>query len=180
MASNSDDIMQLNILDDCLLSDESEADLIKDLAEQGIEFSTLLEMVCSPPRTPANAFPVDLKIWTVTDTKTGRRRRPRLLEFLLLLLKNPDYQSFASFKDISKGVFEIHSPEEVANLWQQVKNRQSTQDMTYDKLARAVRWHYKDGSMVKTNTKYTFQFSRELLQDVTSGQHDNITYMDQS
>ncbi|CAF1006878.1 unnamed protein product [Adineta ricciae] len=179
MASSNDDIMELNILDDCLLSDESEADIIKDLAEQGIEFSTLLESVCNPLRIPANALPVDRKKWMVTDPRTGRRRPPLLFEFLLLLLQNPDYQSFASFKDRSKGVFEIHEPEEVANLWQQVKNRQSEQDMTYDKLARAARWYYEKGLMVKTNTKYTFQFSAKLLQDIAAGQHNDTVCMDQ-
>ncbi|CAF0738783.1 unnamed protein product [Adineta ricciae] len=180
MASNNDDLMELNILDDCLWSEGWEPDLIKDLAEEGIEFSTLLEMVHNPPRIPANALPVDPKTWTVTDPVTGRRRPPRLFEFLLLLLKNPDYQSFISFKDLSKGVFEIHEPEEVAYLWQQIKNRQATQDMTYDKLARAVRWYYKKGLMVKTNTKYTFQFSRELLQDIVADQPDDIARMNQS
>jgi hypothetical protein len=44
-----------------------------------------------------------------------------------------------------------------------VKNRHSQQKMTYDKFARAIRWFYKSDTMRKTNTRYTFQFSPQIL-----------------
>ena len=105
----------------------------------------------------------DKREWLVQDPSSTRKRSPRLYEFLILLLQKPGYQSCASFSNKSKGTFQIHQPERVAELWQAVKNRQSNQKMTYDKLARAVRWYYKLNIMQKTNTRFTFQFTPRIL-----------------
>lgn len=103
------------------------------------------------------------KYWLIEDKNSKRKRAPRLYEFLVLLVKNPDYEDLASFTDREKGLFQIYKPEKVAALWESVKNRQSNSRMTYDKFARAIRWYYKTNLMKKTNTKYTFQFSTQLL-----------------
>ncbi len=108
-------------------------------------------------------IPLVRREWLVQDSISKRQRSPRLFEFLVLLLGKSRYESYASFTDRSKGIFQIHQPNKVAELWQAVKSRQSAQKMTYDKFARAIRWYYKSNIMQKTNTRYTFQFSSKSL-----------------
>ncbi|CAF1581305.1 unnamed protein product [Didymodactylos carnosus] len=43
-------------------------------------------------------------------------------------------------------------------LWQNVKGRYTVRNMTYDKMARALRLYYKSGIMTPVNGRYTFQF----------------------
>lgn len=119
-------------------------------------------------------IPINPKEWLVKDSNSKRARPPRLFEFLLLLLQKYHYRSYASYKNRAEGIFEIHEPEKVANLWQHVKNRQSNQNMTYDKFARAIRWYYKDGIMKKTNSRYTFQFASDTLNSVLVDENNNI------
>lgn len=113
------------------------------------------------------------KEWLVEDSLSKRQRSPRLFEFLILLLCKPQYECYASFIDKSKGIFQIHQPEKVAELWQAVKSRQSNQRMTYDKFARAIRWYYKSNIMQKTNTRYTFQFSSKTLKHYFVDENNN-------
>lgn len=118
-------------------------------------------------------IPINRREWMMEDALTKRLRSPRLFEFLVLLLTNFHYESYASFTDRSKGIFQIHRPEKVAELWQAVKSRQSNQKMTYDKFARAIRWYYKSNIMQKTNTKYTFQFSTKTLRTYFVDENNN-------
>ncbi|CAF0913924.1 unnamed protein product [Adineta ricciae] len=120
-------------------------------------------------------IPTNRKEWLISDASSSRLRSPRLFEFLLLLVAKPHYESYASFTDRSKGIFQIHQPEKVAALWQAVKSRQSNQKMTYDKFARAIRWYYKSNIMQKTNTRYTFQFSSETLRKSPVDENNNGT-----
>ena len=113
------------------------------------------------------------KEWLVIDGISRRSRSPRLFEFLILLLNKQHYESYASFIDRSKGIFQIHKPEQVAELWQAVKSRQSNQKMTYDKFARAIRWYYKSNLMQKTNTRYTFQFTSQTLKTYFLDENNN-------
>jgi hypothetical protein len=96
--------------------------------------------------------------WSVMDKSSNQQRPPRLIEFLKLLLKKPDYHSYAEYTDVQNGIFRIKKPEETAHLWEQVKHRQSTKPMTYDKFSRCIRCYYKSKLMKKTNTSFTFQF----------------------
>ncbi|UJR32934.1 hypothetical protein I4U23_020395 [Adineta vaga] len=120
-------------------------------------------------------IPLDRKEWLLPDVSSSRLRSPRLFEFLILLVTKPHYESYASFTDRHKGIFQIHQPEKVAELWQAVKSRQSNQKMTYDKFARAIRWYYKSNIMQKTNTRYTFQFSSETLKSCFVDENNNRT-----
>ena len=97
--------------------------------------------------------------WQIMDLSTGKFRSPRQHEFLRLLLKNSRYKSFVSWVEEKTGVFQIHRPEEVAKLWQQVKNRHTEKPMDYNTFARGIRHYYKAETMIKTNRKYTFQFN---------------------
>jgi hypothetical protein len=108
-------------------------------------------------------IPTDPNEWTVHDVEMNRLRSPLIIEYLVLLLNNPRYNSYASFTNRAEGLFRIDQPERVAALWQQVKGRQSSSPMTYDKFARAIRWCYTRGTMIKTQTRHTFQFSPTVL-----------------
>jgi hypothetical protein len=116
---------------------------------------------------------LDRREWLIQDPISKRQRSPRLFEFLVLLLGKSRYESYASFIDRSKGIFQIHQPNKVAELWQAVKSRQSHQKMTYDKFARAIRWYYKSNIMQKTNTRYTFQFSSQSLRTYFVDENNN-------
>jgi hypothetical protein len=133
----------------------------------------------SNPDDVINTFsfdiPLDRREWLVQDSLSGRQRSPRLFEFLILLLEKSHYRSYASFTDRSKGIFQIHKPGKIAELWQAVKSRQSNQKMTYDKFARAIRWYYKSNIMQKTNTRYTFQFSSKTLKHYFVDENNNTT-----
>ena len=72
-------------------------------------------------------------------------------------------------------MFEIIEPEKVAGLWQQVKNRQATKDMTYENFARAIRCYYKPDIMRPTHTRSTFQFSPRTLAAIIVDENNNIT-----
>ena len=157
---------------------ESEISSLPDIFWTG-SFSTDSDQTCDFPRSPvtisatvevpdhssptSTKVPTGRKYWLVEDAVSKRARAPKLYEFLVLLVKNPEYDDLASFIDREKGTFQIYQPEKVAALWQSVKNRQSNSKMTYDKFARAIRWYYKANLMKKTNTRYTFQFSPQLL-----------------
>lgn len=144
----------------------------------GSSQSTYTDSLCEPDGyIPFVSFdiPLERKEWLITDAISKRQRSPRLFEFLILLLGKSHYESYASFTDRMNGVFQIHQPNKVAELWQAVKSRQSNQKMTYDKFARAIRWYYKSNIMQKTNTRYTFQFSSKTLKNYFLDENNNTT-----
>ncbi|CAF0864473.1 unnamed protein product [Didymodactylos carnosus] len=121
--------------------------------------STLPSEPPSLETTLAHAIePKKLAEWMVEDYVSHKRRRPYLQEFLRLLLDKPHYLDHASYININKGIFKLHKPQEIATLWQNVKGRYTVRNMTYDKMARALRLYYKSGIMTPVNGRYTFQF----------------------
>ena len=175
------DILDTNIPDEMRLFDGdldlnddefhllyANTDFSEDLLTEPMIFSQESCPVVTPVESILDNIPTNQNEWMVTDQLSKRKRPPRLYEFLILLLQNPRYASYASYSNVSEGIFQIHKPDQVAVLWEQVKNRQSTQKMTYDKFARAVRWYYKQDIMIKTNTRYTFQFSPATLKQFNS------------
>ena len=99
--------------------------------------------------------------WFVTPPSTQKRRAPLLYEFLRLLLNNSRYQRFVSWINEDEGLFHLHQPIQVANLWKQVKRRRSHHSVNYNTLARGIRSYYENGLMIPTRTKYTFRFAVE-------------------
>ena len=82
----------------------------------------------------------------------------RLPQFLRLLLDDECYVSYLSWLDKRKGLFKIHEPIQVVNLWRKVKTRTSDESLNYDNFTRAIRYYYKSGAMLKTHTKHTYRF----------------------
>jgi len=119
-------------------------------------------------RTDCQASPVDNNDeilfdsteWQTDDLSKQKRRPPKLYEYLHLLLNNPRYTSYASWLNKEEGLFKIHKPMKVAELWEKVKARKTNRDMDYDKFARGIRYYYDDGTMIATYTKHTYRFSK--------------------
>ncbi|CAF3249711.1 unnamed protein product [Rotaria socialis] len=99
-----------------------------------------------------------IKKFLVYDVVTGRLRRPLLHEFIRLLVEYDEYSDVAEYLDRKRGIFKLHKPEEVAELWKNVKGRNSDNNMTYDKLARALRYYYGNGIMHPSPGRFTFRF----------------------
>ncbi|CAF1028341.1 unnamed protein product [Adineta steineri] len=110
------------------------------------------------PSTDSQVIEFNRDEWRVIDSKTGKQRSPRQHEFLRLLLENPRYCSYATWLDESQGLFTFLLPEEVAELWSKVKNRQTGGKMDYSTFSRGLRYYYKEGVMTQTHKRYTFCF----------------------
>jgi len=102
--------------------------------------------------------PIDPKEWLIQDS--NKMRPPKLYEFLVLLLNNPRYISYASWINKNEGIFKIHKPIQVAYLWKQVKIRKTNGSTNYDTFARGIRYYYKSGAMIKTHMKHTYCFAK--------------------
>ncbi|CAF4736382.1 unnamed protein product [Rotaria sp. Silwood2] len=105
---------------------------------------------------PSNSM--QIKMFLVFDEKTGRLRRPLLHEFIRTILENVEYSHIAEYIDRKQGIFKLYQPDEIAELWKQVKGRNSDNNMTYDKLARALRYYYGNGIMYPNPGRFTFRF----------------------
>lgn len=170
-----DDLDNSSLLDiDFSSNSSNECDRQCEFSESSVLISETVEV---PDKVTSN-ISNSQKYWLIEDAVSKRSRAPRLYEFLVLMVKNSKYEHLASFIDQRKGTFQIHQPEKVAELWQSVKNRQSNSKMTYDKFARAIRWYYKTNLMKKTNTRYTFQFSSQLLKAYFTDENNNDLFND--
>jgi hypothetical protein len=180
MAEPTDHEREMDILDKIFMSEDYDdididPDLyLDDLIEKDLVLSENIQPISNLVTTVSQDIPRHPNEWLVTDRISRRLRPPRLYEFLYLLLQKPSYASYASYKDKSQGIFQVHEPEKIAELWQQIKSRQSNQKMTYDNFARAIRWYYKKDIMKKTNARYTFQFSSTTLQEFINDEKNNV------
>ena len=112
-----------------------------------------------PSHSSANDEPLDLDELIIQDIASRKIGIPKLHAFLRLLLDNDNYASYASWLDKSHGLFRIHKPTQVANLWRRIKTRKMSSSWDYDSFARSIRYYYKPGIMCKTNTRFTYRFA---------------------
>ncbi|CAF0981186.1 unnamed protein product [Didymodactylos carnosus] len=96
--------------------------------------------------------------WLVVDGTTKLKRRPLLHEFLRRLLDNPEYHDLATYVDPQQGIFRLHKPDEVADLWKSVKGRNSKKRMTVDNFSRGIRYYYRKEVMKASPGHFTFCF----------------------
>ncbi|CAF1178988.1 unnamed protein product [Rotaria sp. Silwood1] len=143
MMDNNSEKLGIDILEEVMLSD-SEMDMFADeqgfsafdldysdiFMEKSFTLSEDLQPTFNVVDNNSQNISIDPKEWLVMDKSSKRQRPPRLYEFLILLLENPYYAFYASYTNKAEGIFQIHEPENVANLWQQVKSRRSNQKMT--------------------------------------------------
>ena len=122
--------------------------------------TTSIPIVDEPAQSSTDSQLIDFNRdeWRITDSHSGRQRSPRQYEFLHLLLENPRYSTYATWLDKSQGLFTVLLPEEVAELWNKVRSRQTNGTMDYSTFSRGVRYYYKKGVMTPTYKRYTFCF----------------------
>ncbi|KAI5100537.1 spi-1 proto-oncogene a isoform X1, partial [Silurus meridionalis] len=94
---------------------------------------------------------------------TGNKRKMRLYQFLLELLRDGDMKDCIWWVDRERGTFQFSSKhkEILASRWGQQKGNRKR--MTYQKMARALRNYGKTGEVKKVKKKLTYQFSSEVL-----------------
>lgn len=93
----------------------------------------------------------------------GNKKKIRLYQFLLDLLRNGDMKDSIWWVDRDKGTFQFSSKhkEALAHRWGIQKGNRKK--MTYQKMARALRNYGKTGEVKKIKKKLTYQFSDDVL-----------------
>ncbi|XP_019855482.1 PREDICTED: atrophin-1-like isoform X1 [Amphimedon queenslandica] len=102
------------------------------------------------PKPPATVDPSEIK-----DIPASAQ----LWEFLLKVLKKPKYAYMVSWENQQDGLFRFHDPPAFAALWGRHRNRPS---MTYDKVARALRYYYRRDILEQVGGRLTYKFSPRL------------------
>ncbi|XP_014025694.1 transcription factor PU.1 [Salmo salar] len=99
---------------------------------------------------------------------SSSKRKIRLYQFLLDLLKKGDMKDSVWWVEREKGIFQFSSKhkETLANRWGTQKGNRKK--MTYQKMARALRNYSKTGEIKKVKKKLTYQFSAEVLRKVST------------
>ncbi|XP_010888790.1 transcription factor PU.1b isoform X2 [Esox lucius] len=117
----------------------------------------------SPPLEVSDEECLRDHITHVTGIEIGNKKKIRLYQFLLDLLRNGDMKDSIWWVDRDKGTFQFSSKhkEELAHRWGVQKGNRKK--MTYQKMARALRNYGKTGEVKKVKKKLTYQFSGEVL-----------------
>lgn len=94
------------------------------------------------------------------------KKKIRLYQFLLDLLKNGDMSDSIWWVDQDKGIFQFSTKhkEALASHWGTQKGNRKK--MTYQKMARALRNYGKTGEIMKVKKKLTYQFSEAVLRNL--------------
>ncbi|XP_061532070.1 transcription factor PU.1a isoform X2 [Phycodurus eques] len=94
---------------------------------------------------------------------TNGKRKIRLYQFLLDLLRSGHMSDSIWWVDQEKGIFQFSTKhkEALASHWGVQKGNRKK--MTYQKMARALRNYGKTGEIQKVKKKLTYQFSEEVL-----------------
>ena len=90
-----------------------------------------------------------------TDIPTSAQ----LWEFTLRVLKKPVYHNMVNWENRNEGLFRFHDANAFAALWGKHRNRPH---MTYDKVARALRYYYKRDILNQVGGRLTYRFSKRL------------------
>lgn len=96
----------------------------------------------------------------------GNKKKIRLYQFLLDLLRKGDMSDSIWWVDQDKGIFQFSTKhkEALATHWGIQKGNRKK--MTYQKMARALRNYGKTGEIKKVKKKLTYQFSEEVLKNL--------------
>ncbi|XP_047437203.1 transcription factor PU.1b isoform X2 [Mugil cephalus] len=117
----------------------------------------------SPPLEVSDEECLRDRVPYVTSGELGNKKKIRLYQFLLDLLRNGDMKDSIWWVDRDKGTFQFSSKhkEALAHRWGIQKGNRKK--MTYQKMARALRNYGKTGEVKKIKKKLTYQFSDEVL-----------------
>uniref|UniRef100_UPI0037E823DF transcription factor PU.1b n=1 Tax=Semicossyphus pulcher TaxID=241346 RepID=UPI0037E823DF len=117
----------------------------------------------SPPLEVSDEECLRDRVPYVTVGDLGNKKKIRLYQFLLDLLRHGDMKDSIWWVDRDKGTFQFSSKhkEALAHRWGIQKGNRKK--MTYQKMARALRNYGKTGEVKKIKKKLTYQFSDEVL-----------------
>ncbi|CAL8403530.1 unnamed protein product [Boreogadus saida] len=117
----------------------------------------------SPPLEVSDEESLRGRLPPSTHGELGNKKKIRLYQFLLDLLRNGDMKDSIWWVDREKGTFQFSSKhkEALAHRWGIQKGNRKK--MTYQKMARALRNYGKTGEVKKIKKKLTYQFSGEIL-----------------
>ncbi|XP_030269857.1 transcription factor PU.1b isoform X1 [Sparus aurata] len=117
----------------------------------------------SPPLEVSDEECLRERVSYVSPGDLGSKKKIRLYQFLLDLLRNGDMKDSIWWVDRDKGTFQFSSKhkEALAHRWGIQKGNRKK--MTYQKMARALRNYGKTGEVKKIKKKLTYQFSDEVL-----------------
>nr|XP_061811221.1 LOW QUALITY PROTEIN: transcription factor PU.1-like [Nerophis lumbriciformis] len=117
----------------------------------------------SPPLEVSDEECLRDQVPYVIPGEMGNKKKIRLYQFLLDLLRNGDMKDSIWWVDRDKGMFQFSSKhkEALAHRWGIQKGNRKK--MTYQKMARALRNYGKTGEVKKIKKKLTYQFSDEVL-----------------
>ncbi|KAK6191588.1 hypothetical protein SNE40_003238 [Patella caerulea] len=102
--------------------------------------------------------------------KDKKAKNQHLWEFIYDCLINPAYNpQFLRWENQREGVFRFVQSEAVAQLWGGFKNNEN---MTYEKLSRAMRHYYKRGLLERVEgRRLVYKFSRKALDRAREKRH---------
>ncbi|XP_039465895.1 transcription factor PU.1b isoform X3 [Oreochromis aureus] len=117
----------------------------------------------SPPLEVSDEECLRDRVSYIPAGELGNKKKIRLYQFLLDLLRNGDMKDSIWWVDRDKGTFQFSSKhkEALAHRWGIQKGNRKK--MTYQKMARALRNYGKTGEVKKIKKKLTYQFSDEVL-----------------
>ncbi|XP_068169866.1 transcription factor PU.1a [Antennarius striatus] len=109
------------------------------------------------------------------STDTSNKRKIRLYQFLLDMLRNGAMSDSIWWVDQDKGIFQFSTKykEILASHWGVQKGNRKR--MTYQKMARALRNYGKTGEVTKIKKKLTYQFSESVLRNTYLRSNDFLS-----
>ncbi|KAM6937992.1 transcription factor PU.1a [Xenentodon cancila] len=97
--------------------------------------------------------------------RESNKKKIRLYQFLLDLLRNGDMSDSIWWVDQDKGIFQFSTKHKEALAIHWGIQKGNRKKMTYQKMARALRNYGKTGEIKKVKKKLTYQFSEEVLRN---------------
>ncbi|XP_045175091.2 ETS-related transcription factor Elf-3-like isoform X2 [Mercenaria mercenaria] len=113
-----------------------------------------------PGRPRIKSIPTEEELQAQREKKM---KSQHLWEFIYDMLNNPTYNpSILKWENQNEGVFRFVQSESVAQLWGTLK---SNENMTYEKLSRAMRHYYKRGILERVEgRRLVYKFSMGTLE----------------
>ncbi|XP_041366538.1 ETS-related transcription factor Elf-3-like [Gigantopelta aegis] len=122
-----------------------------------------------PGRPRVKSLPEDV----ARSHKDKKVKNQHLWEFIYEALMNPLYNpQFLRWENQREGVFRFVQSEAVAQLWGSLK---SNDNMTYEKLSRAMRHYYKRGILERVEgRRLVYKFSLKAMERVREKRHNSV------
>ncbi len=115
---------------------------------------------------------INIIYYSVLFSDTDVPASAQLWEFLLKVLKKPKYNYMVSWESRKDGLFRFHDPSAFAALWGRHRNRPN---MTYDKVARALRYYYRREILEPVGGRLTYKFTPRLCKQFMDKHHHHTS-----